>query len=323
MRLFLSAALVLVGLAQASGPSNSAQPPVAATKHWSEVLTRPSSSGQARALNDLRAMVRLRDAQARQPVLVVPTPELAPDGLAAITEDLTVMCRIFDKALGTGTQSVRTFAYTGRVDTLQRLLIPQTQQTQALYLDGYGTLFFIAVDFPLAGPAPSTPPGQPQRQEAGDQVWSQTVKELHGQQDETDQASQAEPVYDAQRVENLENTLVEALRHAANIRTHRPQDYVVLVIGTPTDGDNYGIQWFRQKSKMATASSWPQGQPRAAQAAELSPDPAATLILRAVKEDINAFAAGQLTYEQFQPKVETFWSSVPPEASSEASATSK
>jgi hypothetical protein len=253
----------------------------------------------------------------------VPSPDLAPDGLTAITEDMTVMCRILDKALGSGTPSVRTFAYAGRLDTLQRLLVPQTQQTQALYLDGYGALFFIAVDFPLAPPAESKSSAEPQPQEAGDQVWSQTVKELRGQQDETGQAGQPEPVYDAQRVETLENTLIETLRHAANIRARRPQDYIVLAIGAPTNTGSHNVQWFMQKSGKATASVWSQAQPRTGQAAELAPDPAATLILRVGKADVDAFAAGQLTYEQFKPKVEIFWSSVTPEASSPASAAAK
>ena len=41
------------------------------------------------------------------------------------------------------------------------------------------------------------------------------------------------------------------------------------------------------------------------------PDPAATLVLRISKADVDALAAGKLTAEQFAPKVQTLWSAGP------------
>ena len=43
------------------------------------------------------------------------------------------------------------------------------------------------------------------------------------------------------------------------------------------------------------------------------PDPAATLVLRVSKADVDALAAGKLTAEQFAPKVQTLWSGAQPQ----------
>jgi hypothetical protein len=332
MRLFLSAAILLVALTQAWGQNSSGQQAVATIQastpeqqaQISRMRTQAMTADQLRKMQHDLALQRGSSAtDARQTVLVVPTPDLNPDALAAVTEDLTVMCRIFKKSLGSNTRSVQMLYNNGQANVLGRLLLPQTERTQALYLDGYGAVFFIPVDFPLVPPAQEKAPAQPQPQNAGDELWSQTVNELHGQQDETTQGVQAGPAYDAQRVESLKNTLIQALRHAANIRTRRPQDYIVLAVGTQTDGGGgaFGNGWAIRDPQLGPARWQTTTTQRAS--ADLTPDPAATLILRVVKADIDALAAGQLTNEQFNSRVQTFWSSVPPEAPASAPATSK
>jgi hypothetical protein len=250
------------------------------------------------------------EGQAREIVLVVPTPELKPEGLAAITEDLTVMCRIFDKALTSGTRSASSFAYASRADALKRLLVRQTPRTQALYLDGYGAVFFVPVDFPLVAPAPQK--SQPEPQEPGDRVWSQTVNELCGQQEDAHQGGNAGPAYDAQKVESLKTTLVKALRHAANIRVRRPQDYVTLAIGAHAGGTAHEYAQLGQKLDLYARSSRLSLAGTGIQRSD-SPmaDPSGTLVLRVLKADVDAFAAGALTVEQLAPKVETLWSWTP------------
>ena len=85
-------------------------------------------------------------------VLVVPTAEMKTEDLAAITEDMTVMSRIFDKKLSqtqliTGAGGSR---FVG-IDPRSFLFDPQSfgrssGSIEAIYLDGYGALFLMKVN---------------------------------------------------------------------------------------------------------------------------------------------------------------------------------
>ena len=166
--------------------------------------------------------------QAREMVLVVPGPDLKPEALTAITEDLTVMCRILDKTLYPGKRSTGASIYMGKGSSLGRLLMQQTGRSQGLYLDGYGVVFFVQVDFPLVPPPQQKE--EPKPDESADRVWSQTMNELRGQEEKRD-AEKTGPAYDAQKVESLKATLIKTLRHAANLRV-RPDDQITLVVGS-------------------------------------------------------------------------------------------
>ena len=253
------------------------------------------------------------ETQALQTVLVVPGPDLKPETLASVTEDMMVMCRIFDKALHSGARPTRTSTYVNRGDLplLGHLLAQQTDRTQGLYLDGYGAVFFVHVDFPLAAPAQQKQ--EPQPQEPADRVWSQTVGEIRGQQ-EPREVGEAGPAYDAQKVENLKANLIRTLRHAANLRI-RPQDQITVVVGTesqPSAGAVYHRLEYLYRGSSArrpVVASSNAGRPD-----HPAPDPAATFVLRTGKSDLDALAAGKMTAEQFAAKVAILWSQAQPEA---------
>jgi len=253
------------------------------------------------------------ETEALQTVLVVPGPDLKPETLAGVTEDMMVMCRIFDKALHPGIRPTRTSVYVNRGDLplLGHLVAQQSDRTQGLYLDGYGAVFFVHVDFPLAAPAQQKQ--EAQAQEPADRVWSQTVGEMRGQQ-ESQEVGEAGPAYDAQKVENLKANLIRTLRHAANLRV-RPQDQITVVVGTesqPSTGAVYHRLEYLYRGSSArrpvVASS------NAARPDYPAPDPAATFVLRAGKSDLDALAAGKMTAEQFAAKVATVWSRAQPQA---------
>ncbi len=243
--------------------------------------------------------------QAQENVLVVPTPDLPVESLADLTEDLSVMCRIFDKSLppaGSG------FAYGDRGDSLRWVIGQQGRGTQGLYLDGYGALFFVRVDYPLA-PTDKQDATQAQPKESVDSVWSQTVREMSGQAAEEPQGSRNAPAYDAQKVENLKKTLVKTLAHASNIRMRRPQDAITLVVGALDETRSWG-SGRRPGRTTGISGSWGvPGQPGTGAVRAAARNPAgALLILRVTKADVDAFAKNQLTLIQFTDKVEILFS---------------
>jgi hypothetical protein len=235
-------------------------------------------------------------------VLVVPGPDLTGEGIGQITEDLAVMCRIFDKAtVWAGRMLPGQTAATIPVD-ISGIEIPENRvRTQALYLDGYGAVFFLPVDFPLAAPSQEQVPLK--NESSGDPVWSQTANELRGAPQATPRA--AAPQYDAQRVENLKAALVGTLRHAANLRTRRPSDAISIVVTTrQSQAGGRAELLFQQRGLTAIAPAEEQA---------VAPVPT-VLILRTTKPDVDAVAKGGLSREQFAAKVQVqrSWTSPAP-----------
>jgi hypothetical protein len=243
--------------------------------------------------------------QTQENVLVVPTPDLPAENQAELTEDLCVMCRIFDKSVPAAGSSVG-FAYGDRADSLRWVIAQQGRGTQGLYLDGYGALFFLRADYPLAR-TEKEDAGQAKPRESADSVWSQTVREMSGRPGDEPQSARNAPAYDAQKVENLKKTLVKTLAHAANIRMRRPQDAITLVVGAWDDGKASVYGRYRSAGWDTSAATPPR--PGAANPTSAARNPTATLlILRVTKADVDAFAKSQLTLAQFTEKVQILFS---------------
>jgi hypothetical protein len=292
-------------------PSAAPQQPAGASSGWASttpgVLATEEPGGSSVVIaGDQAQQVGDLEAQARQMVLVVPGRDLKPETFAAITEDLPVMCRIFDKALYPGKRSAGAWAYMSRGDSLGWLFTQQSGRTQSLYLDGYGAVFFVQVDFPLMAPQQQE---EPKPEESADRVWSQTMNELRGQEDRRDNEATG-PAYDTQKVDNLKATLIKTLRHAANLRV-RPQDQITLVIGSHAAMGGVlqeHAQWLYPQQRRVLV---PMNNPKRPDSPE--PDPAATLVLHTTKADVDAMAAGKLTADQFALKVQTLWSAARPQ----------
>jgi len=223
---------------------------------------------------------------------VVPGPDLAPEAIAQIREDLAVMCRIFDKASiwakRTGDSAIDR---TVPIDISGVEISQQVILTQALYLDGYGAIFFHPVDFPPA--ARREEPTLPKTDSCVDPLWSQTANELRGGPVESTRPSDLP--YNPQKVENLKIALIGTLRHAAILRTCGPRDAISVVIGQ------------RARRNEIFRGNFPlPGYGGAARPETTDPqEPPTVLILRTTKADVDAVANGSLTLEQFASKVQT------------------
>ena len=301
MNPLVSILIVLAGLTQASSgaavvpqPSGSVNVPISVS---------PAATSTITTSVDFIGDPFLPE-QAQENVLVVPTPDLPAENQAELTEDLNIMCRIFDKSVPPAGSNV-SFAYGDRADSLRWVIAQQGRGTQGLYLDGYGALFFIRVDYPLA-PTDKEETAQAKPKEPVDSVWSQAVREMSGQPGDEPQSARNTPAYDAQKVENLKKALVKSLAHASNIRMRRPQDAITLVVGAldDTKGPAYG----RLRS---TGLLQPAVRPGVA-AAGAQPgarNPAtALMILRVTKADVDAFAKNQMMLGEFTQKVQVLFS---------------
>ncbi len=299
MNPFLSTLILLAGLNQASSSATSS------SNDDRQVMT---AQRQTMVLQQKLAGELALPEQNQENVLVVPTPALPPESIAQLTDDMNVMCWIFNKAvlparLGVG------FVYGDRSDVF---LGSGDWGTQGLYLEGYGALFFLRVDYPLVS-TERNEPAQPKAQEPGDPVWAQTINEMSGKPTEEPPGARKAQAYDPQKVENLKKTLIRTLAHASNIRMGRPQDAITLVVGALDEAKASAYGRFRGTGLGRSTARSGVGAGAAAQPATRNPA-APLLILRVTKADVDAFAKSQLTLAQFTEKVQILFSPGVPSA---------
>ncbi|MGD2094077.1 MAG: hypothetical protein PVH77_03620 [Phycisphaerales bacterium] len=229
-------------------------------------------------------------------VLVIPTAEMGLENLASITEDMTIMSRIFDKKLGQLVKRGFDMVMYGGMDMYNPFFNfgrgGGTNKT--IYLEGYGALFLMKVDFPLVQP-PVEQEEEKAEEEDADPVWLEATQEIYAPQEierrrRADRSDVEE--YDAEKVEELKEALIKALRHAKNIRALKADESVILtVVGRNIQSDTVVTRVYETVGD-AIVTTVPEG----ARADISSPT---VLTIRAKKSDIDAFANDELTYNQF------------------------
>jgi hypothetical protein len=171
------------------------------------------------------------------------------------------------------------------------LFSQDSHATEAMYLEGFGSLFLIGVDFPLSAP----PEVQAEQADQGvDPVWNQMKRDIYYPDDTSRRKRQEEQKeYDADKVQDLQRTLVRALKHAANIRGLKSDESVTIMVRGG------------EASMILTATNTGRttgGKIVTQQAAH--PEPT-FLTIRAQKTDIDSFAKDKLPYDQFRQRVQT------------------
>jgi len=168
-----------------------------------------------------------------------------------------------------------------------------------MYIQGYGALFLTKVDF-LLSPPPEAPEEKETEEEDTDPLWTQMRQEIYAPEEVgrgRSTGDRPEEKYDAEKVEELKETLIKTLKHAANIRNLKPDESVILTVigkaGQPAASaierlyeEDYS-RYIISTSRAGTGFSSPT-----------------VLTIRAKKADINAFAEGQLSFDQFTEKTQ-------------------
>jgi hypothetical protein len=223
------------------------------------------------------------------------------ENLAAVTEDMSVMSRIFDKMLN---QSDVMTARGRVIVGLNPYLGRSNRLTEAIYLEDYGVLFLIKVNMLLSAP-PEAQQEEKTEEADTDQVWTQMRREMYEPEEvgrgRTD--DRPEEKYDAEKVESLKTNLIKTLRHAANIRALNPDDLVILtVIGDGGRPDSSVTRFYSSYGRSTGSRRIVQTLPEV-EADSLQPT---VLTICAKKSDIDAFAKGEIDYDQFRQRIEIF-----------------
>ncbi|MHC4425484.1 MAG: hypothetical protein ACYSYV_05235 [Planctomycetota bacterium] len=271
MKSFITAVAITIVFNLIPAGSTIAQPAQGNRQAVSNALGEVLENTRAARPNDTLARFdSLLSTRTRQSgggrVLVIPTAEeIEPQDLVTIIEDVTVMCRIFDKKLAQSYLIPGHFGYRSRNSNriiLTTGLSRDSGSTGAMYVQGYGSLFLTEVDFPLSPP----PEAQKEKEAEGedaDPLWAQTKQEIYAP-DQTNRRKTDDSTeeYDAEKVADLKRTLTSALKHAANVRGLKSDEWVNVTVVSST-----------------------------------------VLTIRAKKSDIDAFSEGKLDFEEFRQKV--------------------
>lgn len=222
--------------------------------------------------------------------IVIPAVESVgqdPNLIETATRDLNIMCRIFDKELGLSAQAgplkVPLLGDAALFDTMlldtrashegqqfPTFFGEMARETRGMYLEGYGAVFFVKVGFQLTPPPQAKEPEE-QTEVDVDPVWSVTEQEIYEPEKlKKRKAVSAAGEYNEGKVEDLKRRLIRVLKHSANIRSLKPDEQLIVTARGP----------------------------------KLAIGPAKVLSIRAKKQDIDAFAKGELDLDQFRKKVQ-------------------
>ncbi len=214
---------------------------------------------------------------------------------AVLAEDLTVMMRILEKAAGAKADGPAT------ASGIALFSFSQPSSPRAFYLDGYGALFVLNVRYPLIAPPKHDEPDG--TNDTSNSEWEKAKEEVYGRRPALEEiklkGTQGEE-FNSQRVENLREQIIDDLVNAKNIRKLGQDDYVtVVILGGGT------------RNPVVRAAGLPPRATRGARAPSAAAEVASnnetgtqsTMTLRAKKTDIDAFAKGKLSAEDFRKKV--------------------
>ncbi len=235
--------------------------------------------------------------------LVIRTSDADAKEQANLEEDLAVMSRILDKTVAKKLDDERGSRFMG----INVLFAPGSGSIRNLYLEGYGALFLLNVNFPLL-PPPEKPEATKEKSET-DSTWEDAKQELYGQSDAWAQVGKAfkfsmaagpQQEYDKDKVDDLKESLLEALKNATNIRNLKADESItVCAFGGVSAAPGKSRTWVKR------APNAPDAERDEVFVTEHDDGPPARgtiMTIRVKKSDADAFAKGKLSLEDFRKK---------------------
>ena len=239
--------------------------------------------------------------------LIVLTRERTTEALATLTEDLNIMCRILDRTLNPDDPTpddifrhVLLGQNTGQ--WIGRLFANHPSWSECLYVEGHGPLFLMNVDFPLLPPPPAPRPAEADPNVPADPLWAQVSRELRtAPGDEEPLATDPALTYSPEKVLAFKTALIKALKHAVNIRGLAEDSNVTIMVRSRHTQHQDIFSLFASESNAGPDRVVLPLLAEGAQSASRS----SRLVVRAATADIRAFASGDISFADFESRVET------------------
>lgn len=229
--------------------------------------------------------------------LIIPQAAAEAGSLSEAEDDLNVMAHILEKAMsGHGDKNRQAMGI-----TIWRSSLGGGTAPRNLYIEGYGALFFLNVNFPLlAPPARNT---DADGKENTSSEWEEARRELRRPAASDFQFHLADGSgpddgaedYDADKINDLKQDLIAALKNAAHIRKLKSDETVTVIVSGPSI-NSPPMAVSRKSGNVGFAYAFRSGK-------SSGDSRGAKLILRAQKSDIEAFQKDKTTLDDFRKKV--------------------
>jgi hypothetical protein len=243
--------------------------------------------------------------------LVIRSSDTDPSVQTNMEEDLSVMSRILDKAAQRSDDD-----RPPRAMGIDVFFAPGSSPMRSLYLEGYGALFLLNVNFPLMAPAEKAEKEKEKSEEDSD--WHRAKRELYGPREGWDEETAhvfkyglpgggpGQP-YDQEKVADLKRALLDALKNAANIRNLKADESItVCVFGASSSRTEKSKATVKRSTRTRVAvgddgdsnevAVW-SGDDR-----HQGPGRGSVMTIRVKKSDVDAFAKGKLDLDDFAKK---------------------
>ncbi|EEF62485.1 hypothetical protein [Pedosphaera parvula] len=231
--------------------------------------------------------------------LVIRSGDVDPKSISTIEEDMNVMSRILEKA-----------AEKRGVDEMRRVMGVRLStfgdELKNMQIENYGVIFLVKVNFPLSGPPEHIAESKPNQQT--NSAWEEAKREVYGQRrgvtvDEF-QAVPGKPPeeqYNPKRVDELKESLVNALKNASNIRGLKEDDSVTVVVTSAATSDSFVRRMVTlQHDLLANPEVVSQKEERGVTDVARTKS---TLTIKVKKGDIDAVAKGKLDADGFKKRI--------------------
>jgi hypothetical protein len=254
-------------------------------------------------------------AAAAGPAIIIQFSQSDPRSVDVLQEDLNVMSLLLQKRLE---DAVGENSPTYRMG-IPLLLRSGKHGIDSLYIDGFGALFTMTVNFPLV--APPSIKAKETDDTTGSDEWDKARKELYGVRESEEAANpygRSGLPYDAAQVGALKRALLEALKNVTNIRDLKPEEWIVAsVFGAESPDTSPGLAGGSGGGGVGVggttgragrgASNVAQADARILEAMGVGMPESRTgrgtvLTVRVRKSDADSLAKGKMSFEQFEQK---------------------
>jgi hypothetical protein len=229
-------------------------------------------------------------------ILIIPSADTRFEQFDQINEDLMIMGRILSKQTNKQDENDAYNPFNGR-------FWGGASEPKSTFIDGYGVIFEMYVDFPLS-PTEKSEPKEEEEEKVTE--WIETKKEIFSpQQSDMDwvrfenfEQHREKKEYNEEKVKRFEHDLIGSLKNASNIRNLDDDEQLIMVVRGSQDSsssivkmtgsDNTSVNLYVQSESTDSQQNIAKN----------------TIVIRAKKEIIDKFAKGHLDHDEFLEEIE-------------------
>jgi hypothetical protein len=238
--------------------------------------------------------------------LIVRNSDMKPEVQANLEEDLMVMTRLLQKAMGD--LAARPLARRETAMGIDVFVSAAPGPDRSYYLEGYGAVFVLEAGFPMLVPAPARAEARGPSTATAASPWEEARREVYGG---PSQGPAAVRETSTGIVDRLKGMLLDVLKNASNIRDLKPEESVTVCVLGGVSGGPAPAWGSVGGGSTAYSMSWSTTGSFAGVNDRNSAPRRTAMTLRIKKSDADAFAKGEITGEEFRNRARiTAYSSV-------------